>query len=81
VDYTLVCKTLEDLRNTRKSVIGADVFMSINHYAEMLRRHIVSAPRLHSLPRRFMPTIADALDLIFEHRPDQQLEWRETLEK
>lgn len=80
VSYSLVCKTLEDLLKTRHAVMGADVFITLTHYVKMLRRHIVSDSPIADLAKKIFAKHRQALDVIFEHRPDQQLEWREKLE-
>jgi hypothetical protein len=80
VSYSLVCKTLEELLRSRRSVMGTDVVTTITHYVEMLRRHIVTESEIADLARRIYEKHRDALDLILEHRPDEQAKWRETLE-
>jgi hypothetical protein len=50
------------------------------HYAQMLRRHIVSESEIAELCRRIYRKHQQALDLVFDHRPDQQSTLREFLE-
>lgn len=78
-DYTTVCGIVERLTEKRASTIGADVRTLMNHYGQMLRRHIVSESEIAELCRRIYSKHRLALDLIFEHRPDQQVEIAEIL--
>jgi hypothetical protein len=43
------------------------------HYAQMIWRHIVSESEIAELCRRIYRKHKQALDLVFDHRPDQQL--------
>jgi hypothetical protein len=80
-DYTTVCQVVERITVARSSTLGADVRTLMTHYTQMLRRHIVSDSEIAKLCRRIYKNHKDALDLIFEHRPDQQAEIRELLER
>jgi hypothetical protein len=75
VDYSLVCKTLDELLETRKSVMGADVVTTINHYVTMLRRRIVSDSEIEILAKKIYEKHRPALELIYLQRPDEQSEW------
>ncbi len=72
VSYSLVCKVIENLVRDRRSTLGSEVVMLLEHYAQMLRRHILSESEVADLCRRIYQKHRQALDLIFEHRPDQQ---------
>ena len=72
VDYSLVYKVLESLIENRTSILGTDIVTLIRHYTQMLRRHIVSESDVAELCRRIYQKHRRALDLIYEHRPDQQ---------
>lgn len=80
-DYTTVCKIVERITESRESTLGADVRTLMTHYTQMLRRHIVSESEIADLCRRIYRKHQQALDLIYEHRPDQQAEIREMLER
>ena len=81
VDYISICEILEKLIETRKSTLGPDVLVAITHYSQMLRRHIVSGSEIEQLCKRIYRKHQQALDLIYEYRPDQQEAIRELLEK
>ena len=74
IDYSLICQLVEGTLATRKSTLGADVATAIGHYAEMLRRHIVSDSEIIDLAQTIYRKHRQALDIIFEHRPDTQSE-------
>jgi hypothetical protein len=71
LDYTTVCLIIERLTEKRESTLGADVRTLMTHYTQMLRRHIVSESEIAELCRRIYKKHKLALDLIFEHRPDE----------
>lgn len=81
VDYSFICGLLEDLVLTRESTLGPDVATAIAHYTEMLRRHIVSESEVQRLAQMIYKKHKRALDLIYEHRPDLQLELAEHLKE
>jgi len=81
VDYGLVCQLLESMAQSRVSTLGRDVLTLINHYTEMLRRHIVGESELAELCRRIYQKHQRALDLIYEYRPDRQIIIQEVLQK
>jgi hypothetical protein len=81
IDYTTICEILEKLIETHKSTLGPDVLIAITHYSQMLRRHIVSGSEIEQLCRRIYRKHQQALDLIYEYRPDQQEAIRDIIEK
>jgi hypothetical protein len=80
VDYSVIATLVERLVETRASTLGPDVRVLLAHYAQMLRRHIVSDSEIAELCRRIYRKHRAALDLIYEHRPDMQQAIREALE-
>jgi PD-(D/E)XK nuclease superfamily len=81
VSYGLVCELVDHLAKSRASTLGTDVQTLMLHYAQMLRRHIVSESSIADLCRRIYQKHKAALDLIYEHRPDQQAAIQELLGK
>lgn len=55
-----------------RSMLGSDIVTLLEHYALMLRRHIMSDSGVAELCQSIYQKHKQALDLIFEHRPDQQ---------
>ena len=79
IDYTLIVELVESLVQTHKSTLGPDVRTLLEHYAQMLRRHIVSDLEIAQLCQRIYRKHQRALDMIYEYRPDLQEEIREIL--
>jgi PD-(D/E)XK nuclease superfamily len=78
-NYTEVAILLDNICSTKKSSMGVDVHTLIIHYISMLRRHIVSDSEISKLCVKIYKKHKQALDLIYEHRPDLQLELSEFL--
>jgi len=72
ISYTLVCEIIEKMARDNRVMLDAEVVMALEHYAQMLRRHIVSDSDVAELCRSIYKQHKQTLDLIFEHRPDQQ---------
>ncbi|MDB5407505.1 MAG: hypothetical protein JWL84_2417 [Rhodospirillales bacterium] len=69
--YVRLAEVLESLLDNERSVIAPEPAVIIRHYVEMLRRHIVPDERLQDLARRLYERHSEALDFIFECRPQQ----------
>ena len=72
LDYVAVAELAERLAETRQSTLGADVRTVLTHYAQLLRRHVVSESEIADLCREIYRKHRRALDMIYEYRPDQQ---------
>lgn len=72
ISYSLIARILEQMLDARQSTLGADVVTLIRHYTMMLRRHILNDSEIAELCRKIYQRHKQALDLIFEHRPDMQ---------
>jgi len=79
IDYTLISEILDHLTSSRASTLGPDIQTLIFHYIQMLRRHIVSDSDIAQLCRQIYRKHQQALDLIYEHRPDLQAEIQSVL--
>ncbi len=79
VSYTLIADVLTATLDSYSSLMGPDVATLLRHYVTMLRRHIVSDSDIADLCRQIYQRHQRALDLIFEHRPDLQLDIRNYL--
>ncbi|HJX00263.1 MAG TPA: PD-(D/E)XK nuclease family protein [Terriglobales bacterium] len=78
--YDEVSDLLETLIDLNRNALNPDVRMMIEHYVEMLRRHLVSESEISQLCRKIYDKHKEALDLIFEHRPDRQETVRKLLD-
>jgi hypothetical protein len=72
VDYGVVCDLVERLAQTRQSSLDPALYTMLIHYGRLLRRHVVPDSEIAELCRRIYQSHQQALDLIFEHRPDEQ---------
>lgn len=68
VDYQTVCEVLDELAESRASVMEPDAAVLITHYTEMLRRHIVGDSEIARLSRQIYQKHQRAIDLIYQHR-------------
>ncbi len=71
-DYARVAELVDAAREAHRSTLGPDVYALMTHYTAMLRRYIVSESEIAELCRRIYDRHKQALDLIYEHRPDIQ---------
>jgi hypothetical protein len=79
ISYDLICQLVEDLVSSRSTTLGHDVITLMGHYTQMLRRYIVGESEIEKLCHQIYRRHQKALDLIFEYRPDQQLEIKDFL--
>lgn len=79
VSYRTVCEILEEVAESRDSVLNAEASTLITHYTRMLRRHIVGDSEIVRLSRQMYREHQRALDLLYKHRPDPQKETRDLL--
>ena len=80
--YSEIAKLLEQLTHSRASDLDADVRTLIEHYTQMLRRHIVNdanESEIAKLCQGIYRKHRRALDMIYEHKPDRQGEIRNLL--
>ena len=78
--YDQVCQVLQNVSALLEGTLNPDVRLMLEHYADMLRRHILSDSDVFKLCSRIYSKHKQALDLIFEHRPDRLLRAKEILE-
>ncbi|MBD2690327.1 PD-(D/E)XK nuclease family protein [Anabaena catenula] len=71
-NYYKVVEIIDSICISHKSTLGADIYTFMRHYSTLIRRHIVSDSEIAELCREIYFKHKQALDLIFEHRPDLQ---------
>jgi hypothetical protein len=82
IDYELIAELVGRTLKTRSNTLGPDVRVLLEHYLQMLRRHIVTDSEVADLCRQIYRKHRRALDLILEHRPDPHQDFvRALLEK
>lgn len=74
ISYREVLSMVETVVAKRGASLGDAVTVALEHYARMLRRNIVTDNELAEIAKRVYRKHKDALDFIFEQRPDAQLE-------
>ncbi|MGB3291850.1 MAG: hypothetical protein WBB01_02530 [Phormidesmis sp.] len=70
LSYASIADILEKLCEKQKSNISDDIYISIRHYIDLIRRHIMSESDIAQLCRQIYKQHRQAIDLIYEHRPD-----------
>ncbi len=73
VGYGLVCEVLDGLAADPEAVTDPDARTLLVHYAEMVRRNVLSESDVAKLCRKIYQDHKRALDLILAHRPDPQM--------
>ncbi len=81
VSYSLVSEVIQRLVESRASTLGEAVRTLMEHYAQMLRRHVVTDSDIARLCRQIYHKHRRALDLIYEHRPDREADIAEMIER
>ena len=71
INYTEIVGLIEDTLERRREQLAPDVASFLQHYSEMVRRHIMDDSEVQQLCRVIYEKHRRALDLIFEHRPDR----------
>ncbi len=81
LSYDEVAKIMESICQQYQSTMGDDVYTLINHYVSLIRRHLVSSSEIAELCQKIYRQHQQALDLIYEHRPDLQSDISEFLQQ
>lgn len=74
ISYSTVADVLESIQTKSRSSVGSDVHTLIKHYINLIRRHLVNDSEIAQLCRKIYRQHYQALNLIYEHRPDLQLQ-------
>lgn len=80
LNYAQVAGAIETVYLAHRAALNPEVSVLIAHYLKMLRRHIVTNSEIATLCRRIYREHQAALDLIFENKPDSQVELREFIQ-
>lgn len=79
VSYTQVCEVIGQVIQNSPSKPTDEILMVVEHYTQMLRRHIVSDSDVAELCRSIYRKHKQALDSIFEHGPPPPTQIRDYL--
>lgn len=81
ISYQHVSDLITRVLNRNRSAMGEVVVFSLEQYLQMLERHILEDSEISRLCQKIYAQHRQALDLIFEHRPDQAVEVAEFLKQ
>ena len=70
LSYATIADIIETVYNDYRSHISEDIYLSMCHYVDLVRRHIMSESDIAKLCRKIYKQHRQAIDLIYEHRPD-----------
>ncbi len=70
LSYGTIADIIEAICNEKKSSIEEDIYISMSHYIDLVRRHFMSESDIAEICRKIYKQHRQAIDLIYEHRPD-----------
>lgn len=79
ISHLTIVEIIERLVRLKTSQVNYDIVLFLKHYCSMVRRYIVMDSEIQQICQKIYKNHKKALDLIFEHRPDKQLEIKEIL--
>lgn len=71
-NYKIIGDLLENIIENKKSLLNENVINFISHYKTILRRYIVGESEIEKICKQIYKKHQQALDLIFQHKPDMQ---------
>ncbi|MBD1869292.1 PD-(D/E)XK nuclease family protein [Cyanobacteria bacterium FACHB-471] len=81
LSYVTVADLIESVCNERRSILSEDIHVSMRHYVDLIRRHLMSESDIAELCRKIYKQHRQAIELIYEHRPDLRVEIAEFIEE
>ncbi|WP_028880071.1 PD-(D/E)XK nuclease family protein [Terasakiella pusilla] len=72
--HTIVIEELERSLSMKTRSLSDEQKMLINHYIEFMKRHILGNSEIATLAQKIYENHKEALDIIFEHKPDERAE-------
>jgi len=70
LSYSELAKLIDDIRGKNaETILGPEIKLILDHYTQMLRRHIVDDSELKDIAIRIYQKHSDALDFIFKNKP------------
>ena len=72
--YEIVHDVLEDMIARKKDTIGAEPLVLLKHYKDILEENNMPESEVAKLAKSIYKKHRDALDIIYEHRPDELVE-------
>ena len=80
-NYDVVAKLVDDLLENKGDLLNESVRWFINQYKTVLRRYVVGNSEVEEICKRIYKRHEKALDLIFQYKPDMQLEISDYLQE
>ncbi|MFE1747425.1 PD-(D/E)XK nuclease family protein [Coleofasciculus sp. H7-2] len=68
--YDKIAELIDDTCRRYQSTIGSEIYTLMSHYSSLIRRHIAKDSEIAELCRKIYKQHKQALDLIYEHRPN-----------
>jgi PD-(D/E)XK nuclease superfamily len=81
LSYELVSHCIDDICTQHAAKMSSDVRSLMAHYSNLIKRHIMNDSEIAQLCRKIYKQHRQALDLIYEHRPDFQSEISDFLQQ
>lgn len=78
--YDVVADLLDELLKNKRSSLSANVYSFISHYQTILRRYVVGNSEVERIAVEIYKKHKEALDIIFQHKPDVYFELSEHLQ-
>ncbi|WP_417795799.1 PD-(D/E)XK nuclease family protein [Terasakiella pusilla] len=72
--HTIIIEELERSLSMKTRSLSDEQKMLINHYIEFMKRHILGNSEIATLAQKIYENHKEALDIIFEHKPDERAE-------
>lgn len=74
LSYSDIVVLVENLLTSKKDKLSPEILAFISQYKEMIRRYIMKDSEIQEICRKIYKKHKKAIDLIFEYKPDKQLE-------
>lgn len=72
LSYGTIADLIEKICEERQASLSPDIEISMRHYVDLIRRHLMSESDIAELCRKIYKEHRQAIDLIYEHRPDMR---------
>lgn len=77
ISYSDINESLKQLLKEHKDTLGHDIYFCISQYQEIIERHFMKETEVTEICRKIYTEHKQALDLIFDNRPDVQNELKD----
>jgi hypothetical protein len=72
LSHGTIADLLDQICQERQGSLSPDIEIAIRHYVDLIRRHLMSESDIADLCRKIYKQHRQAIDLIYEHRPDMR---------